>query len=435
MHKPARSLGQRMIWACVILALLCASLFSFFNVIFVYTVEDQFFRHQLMDEEKRQLQQPQLVAPLSAAMQIFQSPKDFPADLQQQFEPTTKRTEYSGLEGRHYHIRSFIHPSVKQPIWLVAEVSQQLVVRPIRDEMFLLYGISTLMMLLLAAALGFALARRATRPLTQLAELVQKDQFSPGFAKTFPANEIGVLAEALEHNWLRVQAFIERERAFSRDASHELRTPLAVIQSSCELLLAQLSTQAATQTPTQAWPAEQQQRLEQIQHSSRQMNQLINTLLAMSREQHLGQTESIKLAGLLEQLVLNLSPLLDGKNIELELQVAPDVQLQLNPVLLQMVLTNLLQNAFLHSASGMIYISANSRHLLIRNPLHADDQPTELTALFAKGRQSSGYGLGLGIVQRLCQQTGLELQLDRQASVLQAKLSWPDSVLAAQHQL
>ncbi len=423
MHKPARSLGQRIVWAFVFLALLCASLFSFFNMIFVYTVEDQFFRHQLMDEEKRQLQQPQLVTPLSAAMQIFQSPKDFPADLQQQFEPNTKRTEYSGLEGRHYHIRPFIHPSVKEPVWLVAEVSQQLVVRPIRDEMFLLYGISTLVMLLLAAALGFALARRATRPLTQLAELVQKDRFSLGFAKTFPANEIGVLAEALEQNWLRVQAFIEREQAFSRDASHELRTPLAVIQSSCELLLAQMSTQA--------WPAEQQQRLEQIQHSSRQMNQLISTLLAMSREQHLGQTETIKLTGLLEQLILNLSPLLDGKNIELELQVAPDLLLQLNPVLLQMVLTNLLQNAFLHSAAGTIYISVNSEQLLIRNPLQDDDHPTELTALFAKGRQSSGYGLGLGIVQRLCQQTGLELQLERENGALQATLSWPEP---AQHQ-
>ncbi|WP_233010868.1 sensor histidine kinase [Rheinheimera faecalis] len=417
MHKPARSLGQRIVWACVILALLCASLFSFFNVIFVYTVEDQFFRHQLMDEEKRQLQQPQLIAPLSTGMQIFHSVKDFPADLQQQLEPDTKRTEYSGLEGRHYHIRSFSHPSAKEPVWLVAEVSQQLVVRPIRDEMFLLYGISTLVMLLLAAALGFALARRATRPLTQLAELVQKDQFSPGFSKAFPANEIGVLAEALEQNWLRVQAFIEREQAFSRDASHELRTPLAVIQSSCELLLAQMSTQA--------WPAEQQQRLEQIQHSSRQMNQLISTLLAMSREQHLGQTENIKLAGLLEQLILNLSPLLDGKNIELELQVAPDLQLQLNPVLLQMVLTNLLQNAFLHSAAGTIYISANSEQLLIRNPLQDDDQPTELTALFAKGRQSSGYGLGLGIVQRLCQQTGLELQLNRSEQQLIVRLVWP----------
>lgn len=413
MHKPARSLGQRIVWACVILALLCASLFSFFNVIFVYTVEDQFFRHQLMDEEKRQLQQPELVVPLSAAMLILLSPQDFPADLQQQFEPNTRRTEYSGLEGRHYHIRSFIHPSAKEPVWLVAEVSSQLVVRPIRDEMFLLYGISTLMMVLLAAALGFALARRATRPLTQLAELVQNNEFSPGFASVFPANEIGVLADALEQNWLRVQAFIAREQAFSRDASHELRTPLAVIQSSCELLL------------TQQWPAEQHQRLEQIQHSSRQMNQLISTLLAMSREQHLGQTENIKLAGLVEQLILNLSPLLDGKNIELELQVAPDLQLQLNPVLLQMVLTNLLQNAFLHSAPGTISISADSQQLLIQNPLRDEDQPTELTALFAKGRQSTGYGLGLGIVQRLCQQTGLELQLHRVEQRLTVSLIWP----------
>lgn len=413
MNKPARSLGQRMIWACVILALLCAALFSFFNVIFVYTVEDQFFRHQLMDEEQRQLKQPQLLTPLSAAMQIFQSPQDFPADLQQQFEPGTRSTEFSGLEGRHYHIRSFRHPSVKDPVWLVAEVSQQLVVRPIRDHMFLLYGITSLLMLALAAALGFALARRATRPLTQLAELVKNDQFSPGFAKAFPANEIGVLAEALEQNWQRVQAFIEREQAFSRDASHELRTPLAVIQSSCELLMAQ------------SWPHETQQRLEQIQHSSRQMNQLISTLLAMSREQHLGQTETIKVAGLLEQLILNLSPLLEGKNIELDLQIAPELQLQLNPVLLQMVLTNVLQNAFLHSAAGTIYISADSDKLLIRNPLQGDDSPTELTALFAKGRQSSGYGLGLGIVQRLCQQAGLELQLERAKQQLHVRLIWP----------
>lgn len=423
MHKPARSLGQRIIWAFVILALLCASLFSFFNVIFVYTVEDQFFRHQLMDEQKRQLQQQQLSAPQSPAIQIYLQTKDLPADLQLVLEPATQRTEYSGLDGRHYHLRRFVHPAAKEPVWLVAEVSQQLVVRPIRDEMFLFYGISTLCMLLLAAALGFALARRATRPLTQLAELVQNDQLSPGFAKAFPNNEIGVLAEALEQNWQRVQAFIVREQAFSRDASHELRTPLAVIQSSCELLLAHASTQSSTQV----WPAEQQQRLEQIQHSSRQMNQLISTLLAASREQHLGQKENIRLAALLEQLVLNLSPLLDGKSIEPELQVAPDLQLQLNPVLLQMVLTNLLQNAFLHSAPGTVHIRADSLGLLISNPLQAEEAPTELTALFAKGRQSSGYGLGLGIVQRLCQQAGLELQLKRSEQQLIVRLIWPGS--------
>ncbi len=57
-----------------------------------------------MDEEKRQLQQPQLVAPLSAAMQILLSPQDFPADLQQQFEPNTKAhgIQWSGRAALSY---------------------------------------------------------------------------------------------------------------------------------------------------------------------------------------------------------------------------------------------------------------------------------------------------------------------------------------------
>jgi len=57
--------------------------------------------------------------------------------------------------------------------------------------------------------------------------------------------------------------------------------------------------------------------------------------------------------------------------------------------------------------------------------LHDEDQPTELTALFAKGRQSSGYGLGLGIVQRLCEQTRLDLQLHRVEQRLTVSLIWP----------
>ena len=124
-----------------------------------------------------------------------------------------------------------------------------------------------------------------------------------------------------------------------------------------------------------------------------------------------GKTTLLRLIG--GQLVPDRGEvLLDGKNIELELQVAPDLQLQLNPVLLQMVLTNLLQNAFLHSAAGTIYISANSEQLLIRNPLQDDDQPTELTALFAKGRQSSKIGdLTEGYLRACCYRVGIILIL------------------------
>lgn len=407
------SLRQRILWAFLALALFSSLLFSFLNLVFVYAVEDQFFFHQLRDEKQRQLALPALSTPLSPSIQLYLSSAEFPSDLQQVFEPGTERTEYSGQQGRHYHLIRLQHPAHDSAVWLVTEVSQQLVVRPLRNDMLLLYAITTLLMVVSALLMGLWLARRATRPLTRLAELVEQEKLGNGMAAGFPDNEIGMLAKALEDYWQRVQAFITRERAFSRDASHELRTPLAVIQSSCELLLADHGA------------PEQQQRLLQIQQSCRQMNQQITTLLALSREEQSGQTETIRLAALLEQLILQLAPQFQHKTLELDLQADSQVRLQANPVILQMILTNLLQNAFSHSSEGCIKICIEPGMLSITNPFEPATTPEDITALFAKGRYSQGYGLGLGIVQRLCQQAGLQLSLQRIAQELQLQLSWP----------
>ncbi|MBA3487900.1 MAG: hypothetical protein H0T88_12060 [Lysobacter sp.] len=43
----------------------------------------------------------------------------------------------------------------------------------------------------------------------------------------------------------------------------------------------------------------------------------------------------------------------------------------------------------------------------ISNPLALADFPLEATTLFAIGRHSSVYGVGLGMVQRLCQHSGI----------------------------
>ncbi len=45
--RPAISLSQRIVRSFVLLALCCGLLFSLVNLVFVYTVEDQFFYHQL----------------------------------------------------------------------------------------------------------------------------------------------------------------------------------------------------------------------------------------------------------------------------------------------------------------------------------------------------------------------------------------------------
>ncbi len=162
--SPAISLSQRIVRSFVLLALCCALLFSLVNLVFVYTVEDQFFYHQLKQEHQRQLQHPSTVTPASPQVQLYLKPADFPADIVAKFQQNPLAREISGEAGRHYHLRKFNHPAHHEPVWLVTEVSQQLVVRPIRSEMLLVYGFTTVLMLAAAAAIGVWLSRRATRP-------------------------------------------------------------------------------------------------------------------------------------------------------------------------------------------------------------------------------------------------------------------------------
>ncbi|WP_164852251.1 sensor histidine kinase [Rheinheimera riviphila] len=434
--SPAISLSQRIVRSFVLLALCCGLLFSLVNLIFVYTVEDQFFYHQLKQEQRRQLQHATTVTPVSPLMQLYFKPTDFPKDIVEKFQQNTRAREIPGEAGRHYHLLKFDHPAHQVPVWLVMEVSQQLVVRPIRTEMLLFYGFTTLLMLAAAAVIGIVLSRRATRPLLELVQLVQQSQHTQsqqtqslpkGFAANFRDNEIGLLARTLEQAFDRLQQFVERERAFSRDASHELRTPLSLIQSSAELLLLQ------PDLPTAA-----QQKLQQITAACLQMTQLINTLLTLSREQALPESvdsdkhsAAVPLLPLLEQLVIQHSDLLLRQHLTIDLQLAentsPLLVHKVSPVLLQMILANLLQNACSHSLPGEVLIAADAQGLLISNPLNVADLPLEPAALFAKGRHSSGYGVGLGIVQRLCQHSsiGLAIALNADKTRLEVRLSWP----------
>jgi len=432
--RPAISLSQRIVRSFVLLALCCGLLFSLVNLVFVYTVEDQFFYHQLKQEQQRQLQHASTVSPMSPQVQLYFKPDDFPADIVAKFQQNSMAREIPGEAGRHYHLLKFNHPAHKEPVWLVMEVSQQLVVRPIRTEMLLFYGFTTLLMLAAAAAIGVWLSRRATRPLLELVQLVQQSQqtqaMPDGFSAQFRDNEIGLLARTLEQAFARLQQFVERERAFSRDASHELRTPLSLIQSSAELLLLQPDL-----------PAAAQQKLQQITAACLQMTQLINTLLTLSREQALPESIdadkhpiAVPLLPLLEQLIIQHSDLLQRQQLALDLQLAETIKplavQNVSPVLLQMILANLLQNACSHSLPGEVLIAADAQGLLISNPLNAADLPLEPAALFAKGRHSSGYGVGLGIVQRLCQHSGigLSIELNADKTRLDVRLSWPSSL-------
>lgn len=408
MTARGHRLRNRLMLAFAVFALAVAGLFGLYVAVFVYSVEDRFFDAMLEQEAQQQLDQRATRGtwspPRNAFMTIHDSPATFPSDLKAAFDAEPWRREMAGAQGRHYHLRAVTPDGAGTPGWLVAEVSQQLVVRPMRSQILALLAWSGLAVVMIALLAGAWLARRTTRPLSKLASLVDgmaPDRLPVGFAGDFPDDEVGVLARGLDNLSGRVRAFIAREHAFTRDASHELRTPLAVIRSATEQLASEPGLSEAGR-----------RQLAHVQHSARQLEQTVITLLTLAREEYV-ERDAMPLAVLpvLEQVVVEQAALLDGKPVEVRVDVPADVRLPVPGPVLHMLLANLVGNAFAHTRSGEVRIEVASGRLRIRNTALAGD-PEAIMRPFTKGEGSAGFGLGLAIVQRLCDRFAIDLRIE-----------------------
>lgn len=422
MSRPVQRLRRRLVLAFAGFAVLVATVFGLYALVFMYAVEDSVFDAQLAREADAQhaayARHGSWRAPGDAGIQLYLDPARFPDDLRRAFLREPWRSEFSGDDGRHYHVRPLDPPPPAAPAWLVAEVSPHLVVRPIRDRVVLLLACTAVLMVLLAIGLGAWLARRGTRPLYRLVQRVEALPLQPQAGSTLAAeftdDEIGVLARALDRLSQRVADFVAREHAFTRDASHELRTPLAVISSAAGQLLDEpgLSIRG-------------RQHVQHIQLSALQLQQAVAALLALARED--GDTPvatGVRLVPLLERVIVEQSPLLGTRPVQVHLDVPVQATLRAPEPALRMVLANLVGNAFAHTPVGSVHIAMDQGDLLVHNQsstaatLRDWPQPRP----FDKGESSPGSGLGLEIMRRLCDHHGLQLQMVAGADGVCARL-------------
>jgi signal transduction histidine kinase len=403
------SLRRRMVAAFALFALATAVCFSGFCVLFVYVVEDGFFDQVLEQEAAHQRAawraSGALAAPLRSFVSIHRASATFPPDLARKLAGGARGREVAGEQGRHYHLHRLALDG-GATAYLVAEVSRELVVRPRLPFILTFLGLSTLAILAVTLGIGYALARRATAPLSRLNRLVSgadPQQLPRHFAHQFPDNEIGALASTLEQALERIAGFIEREQHFTRDASHELRTSLSVIDGAAQLLAGQpLSAQGAAQ-------------VQRIRSASAHMAQAVETLLALAREEQDGApVQPVALLPLVEMAVLQFAHLLDGKPVEVSVEVGPRDTVNSHAAAVAILLGNLVSNAFAHTLQGRITIAFAERTLVV-----ADSGPGIAPALKermyqsgSKGPASSGSGIGLSIAARLAARCGIELAVD-----------------------
>ena len=412
--RPRYRMRSRLMFAFAAITLGVASLFGLYAVVLIYVVEDQFFLAQLQDEAMFQQRQHAAagawVATRNPHIRLYTAPETFPPAVLAQYRQEPQRVEFSGERGLHYHLYPMTSPDGTAQAWLIAEVSNQLVVRPKRPQLIALLAWSTLAMLALALLVGAWLAKRTSAPLSQLADLVagmQPNALPERLPARLPDDEIGVLARGLEQLIQRTRAFIAREQAFTRDASHELRTPLAVIRTAGERLAHEpgLSEQARSH-------------LDHIRQSSAQLEHTVAILLALARE----QTQPIDSAAtpllpLIERIVIEQSPLIGDRPVVVDVDVPASLTFARPAGVLHILLSNLIGNAFAHTESGEVRITGIDGRLSIANHGHTIDDAlrASLHQPFRKREGSSGFGLGLAIVQRLCDRYAIDLLIEHDA--------------------
>ncbi|MGY1410782.1 sensor histidine kinase [Luteimonas sp. A611] len=272
----------------------------------------------------------------------------------------------------------------------------------------------------LGLGLGVLVMRRAVSPVVQLAEVVagiDLEHLSAGDHKLiessrFGTDEVGVLAGAIEKTLERISAFVVRERDFTGSASHELRTPITVITGALELLeQSDLS-------------AEDVRAVDRIRRATLEMKSTIEMFLCIAREADDGlYGEQFLVAPLVSRAVDQQRYLLNGKCVEVDVESLATPVVHGHPQAFLIAVTNLVRNAFEQTPGGQgpITVLIKEHELLVTNRLSGD----EVGRITAAGSSSSnGHGLGLGIVQRLCERNGWAFSLHADEARVTARLSW-----------
>lgn len=409
-------LRNRILAAVTGLSLLTCVVFSFYTVAFTYSVEDSFLAARLETEAVHQRQARALTgewaAPRDDRLSLHEGPATLPVSIREVLSEEPERVEFQAPGPSHYHLLALEAGGSRA--WLVYDAGNDLIVPAMRNKLFGLLGLTTLVLVACALAVAYLISRRITRRLEHLATTVAEldpDRMSGNWGPAAGKDEVGVVAAGLEAMTARLRAFIQRERSFTRDASHELRTPLAVIRSAGDQLvrqpeLSELSRQHATL----------------IRESTERLEQTVTTLLALAREEHAGGAEDVQLLPLIEQAVIDQSPRLDGKPVEVIVEVPPSTRLASSPTVARILLANLVGNAFSHTKAGGVRIDTHEGRLRIANSF-AQDNAKNSCELGANRPNSDGFGFGLGIVRRLCGQLGLRFDLRVEGDTVIATLS------------
>ena len=254
--------------------------------------------------------------------------------------------------------------------------------------------------LLIASAVGYALAAAALRPVERMRRHAAAVT-AAGTSERLPVppanDEIGRLGRTLNEMLARLEVSFKRERAFVSDASHELRTPLAILRTELELALRGKHTQAELEDALRS-AAEEAERL----------SNLAEDLLVIARSDQ-GRLpvrpERLEAGMVLARVAGRFQTRARAEKRPLEADPSAGVELHADPARVEQALANLVDNALTYG-EGPVVLSARTHDGQVE--LHVRDAGSGFPEEFLpraferftradEARTRGGTGLGLAI--------------------------------------
>jgi two-component system heavy metal sensor histidine kinase CusS len=258
------------------------------------------------------------------------------------------------------------------------------------------------LVLVIAAAGGWWLARRALSPvdeMTREARSINARDLKARVSVPATGDELQRLAEAWNELLSRIEASVRSVTRFTADAAHELRTPVAVIRASADLALRQ-----------QRSAASYRQTLLKIQHESERMTELLDQLLLLARGdagQWQFRFDAVLGGTVIGQLKEVVSPLAEAKQIRLDWNVPSQTGLiWADEGALRRLVLILVDNALKFTPAGG-WVAVRLKAAAERCVIEVEDAgcgipPEHLPHIFerfyrADPARTSGEGAGLGL--------------------------------------
>ena len=304
------------------------------------------------------------------------------------------------------------------PSMLFPQINDQLAQT---KQLFMIKSLAvTIVVILISSLSTWFLTRKSLAPLRSLSKKIsdiQAQNLSVSIDVPESHDEISKLTEAFNQMLARLNNAFDVQKQFSANAAHELRTPLAVMQTNLEVF-------SKKKEPS---VSEYQTLFSTILEQTNRLSHLASILLDMTGMQRVKRSDTISLAALADEVLCDLAPIADQKQIKLS-QSETDCIVTGSYLLLYRAVYNLVENAikYNHSGGKVTEKKSQKKDLPAAHSKPADCALVEVTdtgigispefqeKIFdpffrvdkSRSRAMGGAGLGLALVNEIARQHG-----------------------------